>query len=149
MRTKLALNKRALKSLSGMQGNPHVPFLGGDIAAMLCLYPTPQFCGVLALTPGNPRRTEKLLSLQPVEEIWGVGHRISKKLNTMGITTALQLARTNPTFIRKNFNVVLERTVRELNGESCISLEEAPSPKQQIVCSRSFGERVTTYEAMR
>ncbi|EAZ6098855.1 Y-family DNA polymerase [Salmonella enterica] len=98
----------------------------------------PQFSGVLALTPGNPRRTEKLLSLQPVEEIWGVGRRISKKLNTMGITTALQLAR-----------VVLERTVRELNGEPCISLEEAPPPKQQIVCSRSFGERVTTYEAMR
>lgn len=132
-----------------MQGNPHVPFLGGDIAAMLCLYPTPQFGGVLALTPGNPRRTEKLLSLQPVEEIWGVGRRISRKLGTLGITTALQLARANPTFIRKNFNVVLERTVRELNGESCISLEEAPPPKQQIVCSRSFGERVTTYEAMR
>ncbi|EIM6001615.1 Y-family DNA polymerase [Salmonella enterica] len=109
----------------------------------------PQFSGVLALTPGNPRRTEKLLSLQPVEEIWGVGRRISKKLNTMGITTALQLARANPTFIRKNFDVVLERTVRELNGEPCISLEEAPPPKQQIVCSRSFGERVTTYEAMR
>lgn len=116
---------------------------------MLCLYPTPQFSGVLALTLGNPRRTEKLLSLQPVEEIWGVGRRISKKLNTMGIITALQLARANPTFIRKNFNVVLERTVRELNGEPCISLEEAPPPKQQIVCSRSFGERVTTYEAMR
>ncbi|ECF5090416.1 translesion error-prone DNA polymerase V subunit UmuC [Salmonella enterica] len=93
--------------------------------------------------------TEKLLSLQPVEEIWGVGRRISRKLGTLGITTALQLARANPTFIRKNFNVVLERTVRELNGESCISLEEAPPPKQQIVCSRSFGERVTTYEAMR
>ncbi|HCC1075773.1 TPA: translesion error-prone DNA polymerase V subunit UmuC, partial [Salmonella enterica subsp. enterica serovar Paratyphi C] len=95
------------------------------------------------------KRTEKLLSLQPVDEIWGVGRRISKKLHTMGITTALQLARANPTFIRKNFSVVLERTVRELNGESCISLEEAPPPKQQIVCSRSFGERVTTYEAMR
>lgn len=106
-----------------------------------------QFGGVLALTSGNPKRTEKLLSLQPVEEIWGVGRRISKKLNTMGITTTLQLARANPVFIRKNFNVVLERTVRELNGESCISLEEAPPPKQQIVCSRSFGERVTTYEA--
>ncbi|EHD9821130.1 Y-family DNA polymerase [Salmonella enterica] len=109
----------------------------------------PQFGGVLALTTGNPRRTEKLLSLQPVEEIWGVGGRISKKLSTMGITTALQLARANPAFIRKNFNVVLERTVRELNGVSCISLEEAPSPKQQIICSRSFGERVTTYEALR
>ncbi|EIK6010488.1 Y-family DNA polymerase, partial [Salmonella enterica] len=109
----------------------------------------PQFGGVLALTTGNPRRTGKLLSLQPVEEIWGVGRRISRKLSTMGITTALQLARANPAFIRKNFNVVLKRTVRELNGESCISLEEAPSPKQQIICSRSFGERVTTYEALR
>ncbi|EBP1800507.1 Y-family DNA polymerase [Salmonella enterica] len=109
----------------------------------------PQFGGVLALTTGNPRRTEKLLSHQPVEEIWGVGRRISRKLSTMGITTALQLARANPAFIRKNFNVVLERTVRELNGVSCISLEEAPSPKQQIICSRSFGERVTTYEALR
>ncbi|EAR5803634.1 Y-family DNA polymerase [Salmonella enterica] len=109
----------------------------------------PQFGGVLALTSHNPKRTEKLLSLQPVEEIWGVGRRISKTLNSMSITTALQLARANPVFIRKNFNVVLERTVRELNGESCISLEEAPPPKQQIVCSCSFGERVTTYEAMR
>ncbi len=109
----------------------------------------PQFGGVLALTTGNPRRTEKLLSFQPVEEIWGVGRRLSKTLNSMGITTALQLARANPAFIRKNFNVVLERTARELNGVSCISLEEAPSPKQQIICSRSFGERVTTYEALR
>ena len=109
----------------------------------------PQFGGVLALTVDNPRRTEKLLSLQPAGEIWGVGNRIAKKLATMGITTALQLAQANPTFIRRNFNVVLERTVRELNGEPCISLEEAPPPKQQIVCSRSFGERITTYESMR
>nr|VXZ92924.1 DNA polymerase V subunit UmuC [Klebsiella pneumoniae] len=73
----------------------------------------------------------------------------SEKLHVMGITTALQLSLTNPTFIWKNFNVVLERTVRELNGESCISLEEAPPPKQQIVCSRSFGQRITTYGEMR
>lgn len=109
----------------------------------------PQFGGVLALTPANTRRTEKLLSLQPVEELWGVGRRIAKKLNTLGINTGLELARTNPAFIRKNFSVVLERTVRELNGESCIALEEAPAAKQQIVCSRSFGQRITTPEEMR
>lgn len=108
-----------------------------------------QFGGVLALTAGNPRRTEKLLSLQPVEEIWGVGRRIGKMLNTYGVKTALQLARMNPAFVRKNFTVVLERTVRELNGEACISLEEAPPAKQQIVCSRSFGERINTYESLR
>lgn len=109
----------------------------------------PQFGGVLALTKCNPARTEKLLSLQPVEEVWGVGRRIGKKLNMFGISNALQLAKMNPAFIRRNFNVVLERTVRELNGETCISLEEAPPAKQQIVCSRSFGERITTYESMR
>ena len=108
----------------------------------------PQFRSVLALTPDNPQRTAKLLSLQPVEELWGVGNRIAKKLKVMGITTALQLSLTSPTFIRKNFNVVLERTVRELNGEPCISLEEAPPPKQQIVCSRSFGQRITDYDEL-
>lgn len=107
----------------------------------------PQFGGVLAVT--TRARTEKMLARQPVEEVWGVGNRIAKKLNAMGITTALELSRTSPVLIRKNFSVVLERTVRELNGESCINLEEAPPAKQQIVCSRSFGVRVTEYEQMR
>lgn len=107
-----------------------------------------QFRGVLALTPGNPRRTATLLQNQPVEEIWGVGRRITKKLNIMGIENALQLSRAHPALIRKNFSVVLERTVRELNGESCIPLEEFTPAKQQIVCSRSFGERITSKVAM-
>jgi len=104
----------------------------------------PQFRGVLALTPGNPKRTTTLLANQPVEEIWGVGRRIGKRLNLMGIENALQLSRAHPALIRKNFSVVLERTVRELNGESCIPLEEFVPVKQQIVCSRSFGERITS-----
>ncbi|MEN4600747.1 translesion error-prone DNA polymerase V subunit UmuC [Pantoea agglomerans] len=107
----------------------------------------PQFGGVLVITTCS--RAEKMLARQPVAEVWGVGSRIAKKLSTMGITTALELARANPVLIRRNFSVVLERTVRELNGESCISLEEAPPAKQQIVCSRSFGERVTDHEQMR
>lgn len=108
----------------------------------------PQFRGVLALTPDNPKRTATLLDKQPVEEIWGVGRRIGRRLNLMGIKNALQLARAHPALIRKNFSVVLERTVRELNGESCIPLEEFAPAKQQIVCSRSFGERITTKVAM-
>lgn len=107
-----------------------------------------QFKGVLALTTGNPKRTATLLQNQPVEEIWGVGRRIAKKLNIMGIENGLQLSRAHPALIRKNFSVVLERTVRELNGESCISLEEFAPAKQQIVCSRSFGERITSKVAM-
>ncbi len=103
----------------------------------------PQFSGVVALTAENRNRILKLLGLQPVGEVWGVGRRLTEKLNALGINTALQLAQANTAFIRKNFSIILERTVRELNGESCISLEEAPPAKQQIVCSRSFGERIT------
>ncbi|APM46727.1 translesion error-prone DNA polymerase V subunit UmuC [Klebsiella pneumoniae] len=120
--------------------------------AKACQYSSktwPQFGGVLALTAGQRNRIDKMLSLMPVEEVWGVGGRTTSKLHAMGITTALELARTNPAFIRRNFTVVLERTVRELRGESCIDLEDAPPPKQQIICSRSFGQRITTYESMR
>ncbi|RSB18558.1 translesion error-prone DNA polymerase V subunit UmuC [Citrobacter farmeri] len=85
----------------------------------------------------------------PVDEIWGVGRRIPKKLEAMGIKTVLDLADTDIRFIRKHFNVVLERTVRELRGEPCLELEEFAPVKQEIVCSRSFGERVTEYDAMR
>lgn len=94
-------------------------------------------------------RQRKLMALVEVGDVWGVGRRISKKLNDMGITTALQLADTPTGLIRKHFNVVLERTVRELRGEPCLELEEFAPTKQQIVCSRSFGDRVTEYELMR
>ena len=67
----------------------------------------------------------------------------------MGINTVLQLADTDIRFIRKHFSVVLERTVRELRGEPCLELEEFTPVKQEIICSRSFGERITDYEQMR
>ncbi|RKT93935.1 UNVERIFIED_ORG: DNA polymerase V [Pantoea allii] len=103
--------------------------------------------GVLDLS--NTDRQKKLLALVPVEDVWGVGRRISKKLNAMGITTAKDLADQSTYIIRKHFNVVLERTVRELRGEHCLELEEFAPTKQQIVCSRSFGSRITEYMDMR
>lgn len=103
--------------------------------------------GVVDLS--NVDRQRKLLAALPVGEVWGIGRRISKKLEGMGIETALDLADTDIRFIRKHFNVVLERTVRELRGEPCLELEEFAPVKQEIVCSRSFSGRITAYEEMR
>ncbi|CAM8396682.1 TPA: Y-family DNA polymerase [Klebsiella pneumoniae] len=103
--------------------------------------------GVVDLS--NLERQRKLMSLLPVDEVWGIGRRISKKLESMGIDTVLKLADTDIRFIRKHFNVVLERTVRELRGEPCLGLEEFAPVKQEIVCSRSFGGRITEYHEMR
>ncbi len=45
--------------------------------------------------------------------------------------------------VRSKWGVVLERTWRELRGEPCIDLDSVPAPKQQIACTRSFGQTVT------
>lgn len=103
--------------------------------------------GVVDLS--NPRRQRRLMALLPVDEVWGIGRRLGTRLQQMGINSALDLADASPKNIRQQFSVVVERTVRELNGESCIEFEDAPPPKKQIVCSRSFGERVTTLQQMR
>lgn len=55
------------------------------------------------------------------------------------MTTALALARTSPSFIRKNFGVVLERTVRELNGEACIPMEDAPRLNSRFLRAAASG----------
>ena len=93
-------------------------------------------------------RQRKLMSIMPIEEIWGVGSRLKRHLNKMGITTALELADTDTKLIRRRFSIVLERTVMELKGYPCIGLEEHPSTKKEIVVSRTFGKKVTTLESI-
>ncbi|NDP49545.1 MAG: DUF4113 domain-containing protein, partial [Sulfuriferula multivorans] len=78
-----------------------------------------------------------------VNEVWGVGRRLTEKLAGMGITTVRALRDADPTLIRREASVVLERTVRELRGVSCLALEDVAPNKQQIMSSRSFGETVT------
>ncbi|MBP6818365.1 MAG: Y-family DNA polymerase [Ferrovibrio sp.] len=83
-----------------------------------------------------------------VSEVWGVGPRITARLQALGITTVAELAAQPPARIRQAFGVVLERTVRELNGLPCIPLDDAPSPKQSIAVTRSFGTPVTARAEM-
>lgn len=103
--------------------------------------------GVVDLS--DPKRQKKLLSITPVSEVWGVGRKHTEHLQRIGVTTALGLAQVDTRLIRSHLSVVMERTVRELNGEACIDLEQSPAPKQQIVCSRSFGQKMTDYSDLR
>ncbi|MHA1081462.1 translesion error-prone DNA polymerase V subunit UmuC (plasmid) [Enterobacter ludwigii] len=93
-------------------------------------------------------RQRKLMALLPVDEVWGISRKLSAKLRLMGIETVLQLADANLQLMKKTFGVVVERTIRELNGIPCISIEALPA-KQQIICSRSFGERITQLQDMK
>ena len=97
----------------------------------------------------NKKQIEDALKHTPVHKVWGVGRRLTNHLNNAGILTALDLANVNPRNIRKQFSVVLERTVRELKGERCLDLDDDISSKKQIVVSRSFGERVSDLKTLK
>jgi DNA polymerase V len=83
-----------------------------------------------------------------VGDVWGVGPRIGKQLRDAGVLTALNLARMSPSLVRERWSVVLERTVRELQGESCLAIEDAPPPKKQIAHTRSFGHPISDLDGL-
>lgn len=99
----------------------------------------PEWSGVCDLVALSAAEQDALVGGLAVGEVWGVGRKIDARLAEMGITTVRQLRDANPARIRAAFGVVLERTVSELNGVSCLLLEEAAPSKQQIMVSRSFG----------
>ena len=97
----------------------------------------------------NDKEIKNALKNTPVHKIWGVGRRLNEHLTSAGINTALDLTRISPQHIRTKFSIVLERTVRELRGEQCLTIENNIESKKQIIVSRSFGERVSNFETLR
>ncbi|MGY8811507.1 MAG: translesion error-prone DNA polymerase V subunit UmuC [Pseudomonadales bacterium] len=97
----------------------------------------------------DPERRDKLLKVMPVNEVWGVGRRMTEHLTHMGIKTAWDLAQADAWTLRKQFSVVVEKTARELRGISCLALEEAAPAKQEICSSRAFGERLYQIEPIK
>ena len=89
-----------------------------------------------------------LFRAMEVGEVWGVGRRLTLKLKAHGINTVLDLKQANPTYLRREFGVVMEKTVHELNGTLCIELEEVTPPRKQILSSRSFGYSVRDYQSL-
>lgn len=105
-------------------------------------YPTElaQVCNLAALPAQD---LDDVLRATLVEEVWGVGRKIAAQLHEGGVDTVLDLARLDPATVRRRWSVVLERTVRELQGMQCIDLDDAPAPKKEIACTRSFGQAVS------
>lgn len=88
----------------------------------------------------------RLFASLPVGDIWGVGRKITERLLALGIQTVEDFKIANPSKIRQQFSVVVERTVNELNGIPCIELEDVGTPRQQIMVSRSFGQEVSNLD---
>lgn len=98
--------------------------------------------GVCDFTTMSQDALDALFEHIDVGEVWGIGRKINARLEAMGIRTVRQLRDADAELMRKTFSVVIERTVRELRGVSCLDLQEIVPEKQQIMSSRSFGQLV-------
>ncbi|EKT4485557.1 Y-family DNA polymerase [Pseudomonas mosselii] len=92
----------------------------------------------------KPEAVEWLLRRMPVDEVWGIGRRMRDNLASDGISTAWELSQADARAMGRKYSVVLERTIRELAGESCMDLEQTAPAKQSICSSKMFGKRVHT-----
>lgn len=99
-----------------------------------------QVCNLAALPAQD---LDDVLKATEVGNVWGVGPRIGRQLQAENISTVYDLVHMDPTVVRGRWGVTLERTLRELQGQSCIEMDDAPPAKQQIACTRSFGKAVT------
>ena len=105
-------------------------------------YPS-QLAQVCHLGLLNRAELDAVFKATAVGEVWGVGRRIGAQLVDAGVTTVLDLVQLDAASLRRRFSVVLEKTVRELQGTPCITFDDEPAAKQQIMVSRSFGAAVT------
>ncbi|MEO0378382.1 MAG: DUF4113 domain-containing protein, partial [Cyanobacteria bacterium P01_A01_bin.17] len=96
---------------------------------------------------GSAESLDHILETIEVQDIWGIGRRLSKKLQASGIHTAKDLRDCDPNSMRRQYSVVMQRLIMELRGMPCIGNEEI-QPKKQIISSRSFGERVEELEPL-
>ena len=102
----------------------------------------PSFKGVCNLNVMDQDTLDTWMSHFPVSDVWGIGRSLAPKLNQLGITSILDLKHADPDYIRQQFSIVLEKTVRELNGIICIELKDVGEPNKEIMVSRSFGRQV-------
>jgi DNA polymerase V len=99
-----------------------------------------QVCDLSA--PGTD--LDALLAATDAGEVWGIGPRLSARLREDGVRSALDLARCDPATLRRRHGVVVERTVRELQGLACLGMEEVPPARKEVSCTRAFGDPVAT-----
>lgn len=113
-----------------------------------CAKKRPQFKGVCNFNDMNDTELDAMLNDISVSEIWGVGRKLAPRLEAMSYRTVLDLKRANSAVMRKQFSVVMQKTIHELNDIVCIELEDVTPPKKQILSSRSFGHSVTDYNSL-
>ncbi len=109
----------------------------------------PRSQGVFNYNALTQEQQAKLLGQITVDEVWGVGRKLTKRLAAHDIHTVADLRNAHTPTLRAEFGVVIEKTQRELQGIACIELQEVEPNKQQIISSRSFGNMTQDVDVLK
>lgn len=94
----------------------------------------------VCLLEPDSEETTTLLKATAIGDVWGVGTKLSERLQVLGINNAWQLRECSESLIKKRFSVTLQRIQLELRGISCQQSTQQVKPRKQMVVSRSFGQ---------
>ena len=126
----------------GIAGTKTLAKIAGHVAKK-----SPAANGVFSIDDEATRR--RVLDEIPVGEIWGIGRRWAKMLNTYAIQSALDFHDSPEPWVRQRMGVIGARTLLELRGTACLNLESQTPDKQTIRVSRSFASPVESRTVMR
>jgi DNA polymerase V len=91
----------------------------------------------------------KALKWTKIEDVWGIGYRMKKKLKDRNINTAYDFVQPhNETYIKNMMGVTGLRLIKELQGEAVLQLEESAN-KKSIATTRSFPKKLTEFDPLR
>lgn len=90
----------------------------------------------------------KALKWQPINDVWGIGRRYTKKLLACNIRTAYQLTQQSDTWVKNNMGLTGLRTKWELEGKPSITLKDIQTPKS-IAVTRTFAKNISSYKALK
>ncbi len=107
----------------------------------------PKTHGIVDLT--SELRQKRLLQITPLSEVWGIGRRLAQELISEGFKTAWDLQQADSARMGRRYSVVVERTIKELSGVSCQEMVAEEPARQQIIFSRGFGQKVSSYDQMK
>lgn len=107
-----------------------------------------QLAGVFNWNDCSSAEIEQWMKQIAVREIWGIGRKLSMNLKEMGIESAWDFKHADPKLIRSHFSVTLARTLEEINGLSCLEMQDLENDARQgqIISSKSFGQPISKIE---
>ncbi len=98
----------------------------------------------------DQQEIDRILSVMPIGDLWGIGRRLTKRLYSLGVFTIGDFASRPLMWVRSRLGVNGEKSWREIHGENCIELDFKKRKLQDSISeSRTFPIDIDDFDYIR